>query len=76
MKKTSTLSVFATTYGVFLALTLLYAVLLCVHHGNLMYLRLWGILLVVAFCAAPLILLFAMVVSFLINLAAASRDRD
>jgi hypothetical protein len=58
MKKTSTLSVFATTYAVALGLTLLYALVLSMYHGNLMYLRLWGSLLIVACFAVPVVLLF------------------
>ena len=76
MKRTSTLSVFATTCVVLLALTFLYAVALCVFHGNLMYLRLWRNLLTIAWIAAPVVLLFSAVVAFAINSFARSRQRD
>jgi hypothetical protein len=70
MKRTSTLSVFGTTYGVVLALTLLYAVVLCIYHGNFMYLRLWGSFLIVACIAAPAVLLFAFILASAMNAAA------
>jgi hypothetical protein len=63
MKRTSTLSVFATTYAVVLALTLSYAVALCMYHGNFTYLRLWGSLLMVACIAAPVVFLFSVILA-------------
>ena len=76
MKRTSTLSVFATTYAVVLALTFAYAVVLSIYHGNLMYLRLWGTLLIVACFAAPVVLLFSAIVALAINLSAKGREGE
>ena len=73
MKRTSTFSVFATTYAVVLVLTLLYAAGLSMYHGNLMYLRLWGSLLIVACFAALVVLLFSGVVAFAINSSSKGR---
>jgi hypothetical protein len=70
MKRTSTLSVFATTYVVLLLLTLSYAIVLCIHHGNFMYLRLRGSLLIVACVAAPVVFLFSVTVASVINASA------
>jgi hypothetical protein len=70
MKRTSTFSVFATTYVVVLTLTLAYAVALSIYHGNLMHLRLWGSLLIIACFAAPAVALFSAIVAWVINLCA------
>ena len=76
MKRTSTLSVFATTCAVLLALSFLYAIGLCIYHGNLMYLRLWRNALTIAWIAAPVVLLFSVLVAFAINSFAKRRQGD
>jgi hypothetical protein len=76
MKRTSTLSVFATTYGVVLSLTLSYAAVLCIYHGSFMYLRLWGSLLIVACIAAPVVFLFSVIVASAINSSAKGREGE